>query len=226
MRILFLIFWMIPMLSIAQPSRSFGSVSNGSLQNGQRLAYKGSNYTYFSRLSYHLLRRAHVHHKVKAIVEEAYAVCEKHSPEYKYRVMECSRKHGGKMWPHRTHQNGLSVDFMTPLRKKQKQYRWLDRLGIWHYLLTFRKDGSWRMNRKVRIDYEAMAAHLLALDDAARTRGMYLRKVIFKVELQGPIFKTTAGKKLKRRGVYFVRKLSRTIDNLHDDHYHVDFAFR
>ncbi len=204
-------------------SQSVGTVRKGELKNGVRLPYKSGNFSYFSPFSYGVLRRAYVNSKVYRTVIEAYQICEKTCPNQKFRVMECSRKHGGKMKPHRTHQNGTSVDFMTPLKKKDKQFRFYDHLGIWHYLMAFDKSGRMKGTRKVKIDYETMAKHIIALDDASKKEGLRIKKVIFKIELQAGLFKTKYGKELKRRGIYFVRALPKIIDNLHDEHYHVDF---
>jgi penicillin-insensitive murein DD-endopeptidase len=204
-------------------SISKGEVGNGSLINGKRLPYKGKNYKYFSPLSYHLLGRAHVNSRLYRTIQDAYTECERTCPGQKFRIMECSRKKGGKMKPHRTHQNGLSVDFMTPLIKKGKQYKRLDRTGIWHYLLKFDETGTLKRRKKVKADFEMIARHLLALDNSARKNGLKIDKVIFKIDMKGELFNTESGKELKSRGIYFAKALSDLIDNLHDDHYHVDF---
>lgn len=208
-----------------QQSESVGTVKNGSLKKGVRLPYKYKNFTYFSPFSY-LIGRANVNSKVYRTVLKAYGTCEKTCPKQKFRVMECSRKKGGKMLPHRTHQNGLSIDFMTPLKRKGKQFKRLNGIGIWHYLLQFNSKAQLKTNKKVSIDYETMAKHLSALDDAAKKEGLRIKKVILKIELQPYLFQNKYGKKLKRRGIYFVRALPSIIDNLHDEHYHVDFEER
>ncbi|MEL7530219.1 MAG: penicillin-insensitive murein endopeptidase [Bacteroidota bacterium] len=214
-------------LSLSQAqSISKGTPGNGSLKNAAKLPYKGIGYRYFSPLSYYVLQRGFVHEKVRKTIQQAYQSCHEAMPERKFRLMECSKRKGGPMKPHRTHQNGMSVDFMTPLQKQGKAFQALDRLGIWHYLLTFDSKAQWRINRKVKIDYETMARHILAVADAAKQQGLKIKKVIFKVELQPALFQGFYGKKLKRRGIYFVRKLSPLIDNLHDDHYHIDFALK
>lgn len=226
-RTLFLcVFLSLGLGALYSQSTSKGSPSKGSLNNAAKLPYRGEAYRYFSPLSYYILRRGFVHHKVRNTILQAYQSCHEAMPERKFRLMECSKRKGGEMKPHRTHQNGMSVDFMTPLKKKGKTFQALDHLGIWHYLLTFNSNAQWRLNRKVQIDYEAMARHILAIADAAKANGLKIKKVIFKVELQPALFKGTYGKKLKRKGIYFVRKLSPLIDNLHDDHYHIDFASR
>lgn len=202
-------------------STSAGQHHKGSLKNGRRIPRKGTNFKYFSRLSYYILGSAHVHAKVHATVLDSYKNLEQKYPGRKFRIMECSKKKGGKMLLHRTHQNGLSIDFMTPLlsgNKKQKHY---DRLGILRYTLDFDEEG--KRNSKVCIDFNTMAEHLLALEKHARRNGLKIKKVIFKIELKDDLFATEAGKKLKAKGIYFARILTPVLNKVHDDHYHVDF---
>ncbi|WNJ17654.1 hypothetical protein [Pontibacter sp. G13] len=207
-------------------STSQGSVSNGSLHRAARFPKHQGNVKYFSWTSYYLLGRSHMNDRVYRTLLASYAAMAVKYPGYTYRLMECSRKHGGKMWPHRTHQNGLSIDFMTPLKRKGTPTHRRSRTGILHYAMQFHKDGTLKGNKHISIDYAHMGEHLLSLDDAARAQGLKITKVIFKIELQPGLFRTSAGKELKRRGIYFVRALPKLIDNIHDDHYHVDFAIR
>lgn len=202
-----------------------GTVSKGSLKNGAKLPYAGENVRYFSPASYFLLNRAHVHDNVHRTLSATYTELNNILPGRRFRVMECSKKRGGKMQPHRTHQNGLSVDFMTPLLRKGKPWYLLDRISLFHYLLTFQSDGQWRMDRQVKIDFETMAVHILTLDKMARRHGLYIKKVIWQTRLKKPLFATPSGKQLKKKNIYFTRRLEKIIDNLHDDHYHIDFAF-
>lgn len=202
-------------------SQSIGQINNGSLISGVRLPYKGENYKYFSKVSYYVLGRAYLNARVYNTILQSYKKCESTCPEIYFRVMECSRKHGGKAFPHRTHQNGLSVDFMIPLKKAGKQFRLYDKIGVWHYLLNTNEQGD--ITKKIKIDFNTLAKHLLALDDAAQKNGLKVKKVIIKINLKDNLFRTVEGKELKKRDIYFVRNLPETIDNLHDDHYHVDF---
>ena len=207
------------------PSQAKGTVSDGELINGRKLAWSGVNHRYFSWFSYGVLNRAWVHDQVEEIVVEAYQFMAQKYPEKKFLLMECSRKHGGKMLPHRTHQNGTSIDFATPLIRKglaSHRHHWL---GLLHYALQFDSTGKLKGRKKVQIDYEAMGQHILALERAARKRGMFIKKVIFKIDLKDDFFKSKAGKQVRKKKIYFAQKLSKTIDNLHDDHYHVDFGF-
>lgn len=207
------------------PSTSEGSVSNGKLINGRKFPLFGDNFKYFSKMSYHILNRAWVHQKVMEISLDAYKECKQSCPNTKFLLMECSMKKGGDMWPHRTHQNGTSIDFGTPLLKKGKPFNFHNQYGLMHYAMKFNKDGISTYNKNISIDYETMGKHILALDKAARKKGMYVKKVIFKINLKDNFYISESGKKVKRKGIYFAQKLSKLIDNQHDDHYHVDFAF-
>lgn len=206
-------------------SISKGKVSNGSLENGRKFPYKGKNYKFFSPASYSVLNRAWVHEKVLQIALNAYTECEKSCPHTKFLLMECSHKNGGRMWPHRTHQNGTSIDFGTPLLKKGKPYHMHNKFGLLHYALSFDENGVVNYNKHISIDYNTMAKHILALDKCARKQGMYVKKVIFKINLKDNFYASEYGKKVKQKGIYFALKLPPVIDNQHDEHYHVDFAF-
>ncbi|MEL6719347.1 MAG: hypothetical protein AAFO82_14465 [Bacteroidota bacterium] len=204
-------------------SKAIGSVGNGSLENPYLMPYSGKNFRYFSPLSYYILDDAYLHSKVYATLLAAYQECEKTCEGVKFRVMECANKDGGKMWLHRTHQNGLSVDFMVPKKSGSKQTKWLDRLGLWHYLLEFTDEGESKLNQSIEIDFETMGKHILALDRAARANGLKINKVILKIELKDDFYATASGKKVKQKGIYFARSLSNIVNRVHDDHYHIDF---
>ena len=206
-------------------SKSVGPVNAGQIENAYLLPYKGNNFKYFSPFSYYILGRAYVHSSVYKTTIDGFKECEIECADFQFRVMECSKKKGGKMFPHRTHQNGTSMDFMTPLIKKGKQHQFYDRVGVFRYTLNFDEDGVLNLNKKVSIDYETMAKHILAMEKAARNNGLRIKKVIFKINLKDNLFASTSGKKLKESGIYFAQSLPRSIDDLHDDHYHIDFEF-
>ncbi len=205
-------------------SKSKGSVGSGQLENAYLFPYSGKNFRYFSPISYYLLNNGYTHSKVYKTVLEAYKTCEQTCPGTQFRIMECSDKHGGKLLIHRTHQNGMSIDFMIPKIKKNKQSKLWDRIGLWHYLLEFTNSGKLTVSKKVQLDFETMARHILALDDAARKNGLRIKKVLLKIELKDDFYKTPSGKKVKQRGIYFARALGPMVNKVHDDHYHIDFA--
>jgi len=211
--------------SVSGASVSSGTVSNGSLKNGYILPFSGANFHYFDTTSY-LKNRCFVHQKVRDALLATYKTLETVTPERNYGIMECSNEHGGKISPHRTHQNGLSVDFMTPLLKDGKPYTGADYKGAQHYLMDFDADGRYTEDPTISIDFETMAKHLLALIDAAKLQGLKIGKIIWKTELRDELFATESGKKLQTSGVYVTTKLEPLINTLHDDHYHVDFKLQ
>ena len=164
-------------------STSIGSVGGGSLKDATLIPYEGSNYEYFDQASY-LSGRAFTNSKVAAITVATYDALKKQGVDRHFRVMEFSRKEGGKIFPHRTHQNGLSVDYMMPLQKDGKPYYGLDSQGASHYLLEFDKDGKFSEDSRVSIDFDMAAQHILELDKQARKQGMRIHKVIFNTDLK------------------------------------------
>ncbi|MCI5056142.1 MAG: hypothetical protein MRY83_08540 [Flavobacteriales bacterium] len=176
-------------------------------------------------MAYYFLNRAWVDENVKEITILAYKDLHKTHPKRKFLIMDCSKKKGGRIRPHRTHREGLSIDFATPLIRKNKPKHAHHNLGIWHYLMQFDESGNRKWHRNTSIDFDLMAQHILLLDKYARKKGMYVKKVILKINLKEEFFATTNGRKVKRRKIYFARKLPKMVDNVHDDHYHVDFAY-
>jgi len=77
----------------AGESRSTGTVSNGSLENGHLLPFSGANYHYFDTNSY-LHNRCFMHLKVKETVLSTYKQLETTAPNRLFGLMECSNEHG------------------------------------------------------------------------------------------------------------------------------------
>lgn len=204
-------------------SRSIGTVGHGRLENGRILPFSGKNFHYFDTNSY-LQNRCFVHEKVLQTLIGSYRRLESITPGNEYGIMECSKEHGGRIYPHRTHQNGLSVDFMTPLLKDGKPFTGLDHTGPMHYLMDFDNDGRYNEDPTVTIDFETMAAHLLVVIDEAAKNGLRVEKIIWKMQLRDELFATEQGKQLRKTGVYVTTHLGPLINALHDDHYHVDFV--
>lgn len=211
--------------SIHEASASIGSVSNGSLKNGRIVPFSGANFHYFDTTSY-LADRGFTHEKVLQTILEAYSELETLLPRQQFCLMECSHKHGGKLYPHRTHQNGLSVDFMMPKLKDSKPYYELDNLGAQHYMLTFDKNGKYSEDPTISLDFNTIALHILQLQTAAKNHGLSIEKVIINTDLKDELFATENGKILKSSGIYIVQSLSPLINSLHDDHFHVDFRLQ
>lgn len=208
-----------------KPTKIGGSVSNGTLENAKLLPFSGKNYHYFDTNSY-LAGRAFTSDKVLNAMLKTYELLETQVPGTAFCVMECSKEHGGKIFPHRTHQNGLSVDFMMPLVRENKPYYELDSIGQTHYLLDFDNKGRYLKDTSVSIDFELVARHILLLNEQAQKQGIYVSKVIIKIALKDKLYAGEHGKKLLASGIYVVQSLTPSIDAVHDDHYHIDFDLK
>jgi penicillin-insensitive murein endopeptidase len=205
-------------------SSSIGSVSRGKLENGSLIPFSGNNFIYFDTSSY-LSGRAFTHSTVQKVILEGYKSLEDDGCKQTFSLMELSNEHGGKIFPHRTHQNGMSADFMMPLwANNQISYKY-DSLGVGHYLMDFDDHGRVSGDDEVSINFDLVAQHILELEKSARTNGMKIQKVIINTDLKDELFDTEHGKKLKNSGIYIVRGLEPLINDLHDDHYHIDFSF-
>lgn len=218
MRVLFFIVMIISGVSFAGESTCFGTTSNGSLENGVKLPAGGNNFTSYSRAAI-LAGRTYVHSEVRDIIVDAYEALEITHPGKVYKYAETGKQNGGLFKPHKTHQNGLSVDFMTPMKTKSNKSVHLptnvfNRLG---YDIELDSKGKYK---ELSIDYEALAAHIAELHKQAKSSGHDLWRVILDPDLQPPLFETAHGLYL-RKYIQFTKKRSWV---RHDEHYHIDFA--
>ena len=197
-----------------KPSIAHGELRNGWLENGKRMNYRGKNFTTYSFLGY-LFGRTYVHSEVKKVLLDAYEMCEKTCPEVTFVVGEIGFKKGGEFLPHRTHENGLSVDLMTPLLKNGKHYTTHHIFNIWAYGMEFDNKGKFGT---IEVDYETMAQHLYAIKVAARRNKVGIRRIIFDPVLRAYLEKTSHWHKIKDLPFTRNRVILR-----HDDHYHIDF---
>lgn len=196
----------------------FGGTGRGRIENGVALPQSGANFSAYSHFA-SILDRNYVHSKVADVVIEAYAAVAKAQKELVFVYGESGHEKGGPFPPHRTHQNGLSVDFMVPIRDKTGKPASLptNPLNRYGYDLEFDRQG--RM-RDYRIDFEAMALHLEALDRSARKHGIGIERVIFDPAYLPMLLATSKGAYLQSQ-MSFMRRQAWV---RHDEHYHVDFA--
>ncbi|TDP75492.1 penicillin-insensitive murein endopeptidase [Bradymonas sediminis] len=200
-------------------SQSIGTTSAGELHHGKRLPSSGANFTTYSRLG-SLIGRTCVPDRVRDAILGAYETLAEDRPATHFTFGEtawCAG--GGRLRPHRTHQNGLAVDFMVPVLTHAGEpaffpaWPWT-KFG---YGVDFDVRGQ---TKNLKIDFDAIAAHLLALERTARAQGLKIDRVIFAPELRDALFNAVGGKEVRARiefmkGKAWVR---------HDEHYHVDFA--
>ena len=195
----------------------FGSVSHGRIEGSVALPLSGAN---FSAYSTSLLTsgRQFVHARVADVVLAAYADLNVSRPGSKYMFGETGLAAGGQFKPHKTHQNGLSVDFFVPVRGAAGQSVLLPTglLNRFGYDIEF--DGEARYGG-YRIDFDALGAHLFALQRAAARRGVGVRQVIFDTAYLPRLFATEHGPFL-REHLQFMRAKPWV---RHDEHFHVDF---
>ncbi len=216
---LFILLWLFPNVLLylegSQASQSTGRVASGRIVNSKRMHFDGNNFTTYSFICY-LAGRTFVHEKVRQVMIDAYAVCEETCLNRTFVVGEIGLRKGGRFLPHRTHQNGLSVDFMTPVLKNGKVYRSHHLFNLWGYTMEFDEKGK---RGDLTIDYENMARHLLELKRAAKANGISIQKVIFDPVLQPYLMQTTVADEIKTLPFTKKRVIIR-----HDDHYHIDFG--
>lgn len=207
-----------PLLVVAAESQCYGTVAHGRIEGSVKLPLQGANFSAYSTLAA-TAGRTHVHTRVAAILEASYGALAATRPETHYVYGETGWPSGGRFRPHRTHQNGLSVDFFVPVKDGKGRSvalptKLLDRLG---YDVEFDPQARYG---EYTIDFDAMAEHLYQLDVAAKAAGSGLALVIFDTQYLPRLFATRRGPYLKEalpflKGKPWVR---------HDEHYHVDFA--
>ncbi len=203
--------------ALASNSVCYGTTSNGRLEGGVKLPSSGSNFKGYS-LAAELVGRTYVHSSVKEIVVSSYKSLESEQKGKVFKYAETGFKEGGQFKPHKTHRNGLSIDFMVPVKNRMGKSDHLptnvfNKLG---YDIEFNNKGVYK---EYTIDYEALAAHIVTLHKEAKSRGFDLWRVIFAPEMQPNLFKTKYAAYLKKH-IQFSKKKSWV---QHDEHYHVDF---
>ena len=202
------------------PSESVGTWEDGSLINGKRLPTCGANFVAYSRLCTALGRNT-VNGAVRDVVLAAYERVGETCPGVMFTYGETGWPRGGRIRPHVTHRNGLSVDFMVPVRDASGNPARFPASPRNKFGYNVEFDDQGRAG-ELAIDFESMAAHIWALSECAQEQEMGLRRVIFDPELQPLLFATEYGAKI-RDTITFSKKRSWV---RHDEHYHVDFTLQ
>ena len=217
LKLLFLALIILSPAAYSTESTCYGTTSNGHLDHGAELPSSGNNFVSYSHIA-RLAGRTYVHSDVKKILLNAYHNLNITMPDTVYKYAETGFENGGKFRPHKTHQNGLSVDFMTPVKNKKNESVHLPThpLNKFGYIIEFDDAGKFE---EYHIDYEALAAHIVELHKASKKLGFDLWRVIFAPKLQPNLFKTKHSLYLKKH-IQFSTKRSWV---RHDEHYHVDF---
>lgn len=195
----------------------YGTTEKGRVENAWQLPDSGENFEVYSSIGA-TAGRTYVHSKVHVTVLDAYKNLQMMAPDKVFVYGETGWKNGGRFRPHKTHQNGLSVDFFVPvLDKKSKSVRLpTSALNKFGYAIEFDENGKYE---DYSIDFEAMAAHLLELKNAANKNGIKIWRIIFDNGFQKLLFQASKGKDLQSRMAFSMKKPWVR----HDEHYHVDF---
>lgn len=210
----------VPAVSMAVGSVCYGRVGKGRLDNGVQLAQSGANFSAYSMVAA-AAGRTYLHSVAAKSVIDAYARLAADSPATRYVYGETGLAAGGRFAPHRTHQNGLSIDFFVPVRDTSGKSVVLptpvqSRFG---YDIEFDARGKYL---QYQIDFPALAEHLYQLHLATRANGAGIDRVIIDTAFLPQLFGTPRGTWLKLNMPFMMGKPWVR----HDEHYHVDFKLR
>jgi len=207
--------WLVLSILGSEPL-AFGGGACGKLDGGVSLPCAGPNFEAYSALGC-VLGRTFLHPLLREVILEAYASLGKELPARRWQFGESGRAEGGELWPHKTHQNGLAVDFFMPLRDAAAQPILLD-TSLWTlfgYGVDIDRHGQLGTSR---VDFEAIAAHLLALEVAGRHHGVSLKRIILWPPLRQILLREVPR---AERFAPFITTSESWVQ--HDEHYHIDF---
>jgi penicillin-insensitive murein DD-endopeptidase len=202
--------------SSERASTCFGSGSQGALRDAWKLPRKGANFRAYSDLGW-FAGRTFVHSTVHQIVLDAYLKLEGSHPDHVFVYGETGLAAGGSFKPHRTHQNGLSVDFMVPVRNTAGAIAEIPTSVTQKFGYGLEFDKSGRLG-DLEIDFEAIALHLSELKRSAARQHAKIARVVFEPELRERLARTRGWSDIK--DLPFMTKSAWI---RHDEHYHVDF---
>jgi penicillin-insensitive murein DD-endopeptidase len=204
--------------AMAADSVCHGTPAKGRIEHTVQLPVGGKNFRAYSTVGVSL-GRTYTHARVANAITDAYATLAQRMPAKTFVYGETGFAKGGPFKPHKTHQNGLSVDFMVPVvdAKSRSVPLPTNALNRYGYDIEFGADARYR---DLRIDFEALAEHLYVLDQAGQRAGAHIGRVIFEPAFLPKLFAATRGPYL-REHVEFTRG---KVWWRHDEHYHVDFV--
>lgn len=215
----------LPIASTAEISSSdsnestcYGTSAKGKIHHSWQLPLYGENFQSYSLINWPF--RTYVHSTVYKILIDAYSSLESITPNIEYKYAETGLPSGGKFWPHRTHQNGRSVDLIVPVINKKTNKP--DVLPSWifnkfGYGIEFDSQGE---NETYVIDYSTLAKMILAIYKASLKYQAPIAKIIFAPELRIHLLQTDAGRMLKKEKIEFSKNPAWV---RHDDHIHIEF---
>lgn len=193
-----------------------GTPASGSVSGAVRLPEEGENFEVYRWRGG--VNRLFVHTAVAQALEEAYRTMSMKRPAVRFVIGETGLEQGGPFPPHKTHQNGTSVDLFVPVRNVAGEevpfpndYR-----NGYGYKVRFDALGN-SSDGKHRVDFEALADYIGVLREAARTTGIDIARVVLIKDFELKLHSTPSASKL--RGLRFFDDPN----DRHDNHIHVDF---
>lgn len=208
--------------SLALPAHAqstcYGRVGDGRAEGTVSLPREGVNYVRMAQGPV-TAGRVYVHSMVFDILMDAYVALAQERPKIRWVYGETGLPQGGSFPPHKTHQNGLSVDLFVPVVDGEgNSVQFPNRADNgWGYQVDFDAAGG---NATHRIDFANLGELLYQLHAAAKRRGSGLALVVFQRELRPALFATARGAWLKENIPF-----PNWDDSVrHDDHIHVDFV--
>ena len=198
-------------------STCFGTTDKGRVEDAVKLPDSGPNFVSYGNVP-ELVGRTYVHSKVRDVLVSAYEALEKEQAGKVFKYAESGSMQGGEFWPHKTHQNGLSVDLMVPVLDERGRSVHLptNPLNEYGYGIEFDEHGRYN---GYRIDYEALGALIVALHKSALSHGIAVRRVLFVPTLQPDLYNSSYGDYIRRHVTIPTKRSWRP----HDEHIHVDF---
>ena len=202
---------------IEPPSVSIGTPAHGSLQGGVALPAEGDGFVTHSRLG-NWLGRQYVNSRVRDTLVSVFRALHAVQPDRVFVVGETGLRRGGRFRPHRSHQNGLSVDIFMPVRDAAGRrvivptHPW-QRFG---YSLEFDAQGR---GGDLAIDFRSVAELLAGLERDAQRNGLAIERVIVAPEYVERVL-AAGGGSLAALSERFMRQ---PVWVRHDEHVHVDF---
>jgi len=206
--------------ALSEESVCFGTTSEGRLDGAVQLPSAGPNFVSYGSIP-ELLGRTFVHSKVRDVILTAYKQLEVEAPGKVFKYAETGAEFGGEFPPHKTHQNGLSVDLVVPVTDSSGRSVHLPTYALNRYGYDIEFDNNGRYD-EYQIDFEALGAMIFALHKSARNHGIKIWRVLLAPEFQSHLYKTHYGDYI-RNNILIPTKRSWV---RHDDHIHVDFTVK
>lgn len=193
---------------------SYGKGGCGRIVGAVPVRCDGPNFRVFSPLAC-VLARNHVHPRVARTLVDGFGRLHQSDPDRTWVFGDLGLPTGGRLRPHRTHQNGLSVDLFVPVVDASGEPAMLDHGPSTRFGYDLEFDSQGRLG-ELRIDFAALGRWILALDAAGRDHGARIERIILTPGFQGPLLRAVpaVGRFPFMKGEAWVR---------HDEHIHIDF---